>query len=65
MYLLVFLLEDKVVVVWDFYGFWFLVMGMKSNGVYVFVLEMCVLDLIEVEYVCEVRRGGGGGGMWK
>lgn len=29
-------------------------MGRKSNGVYVFVLEMCVLDFIEVEYVCEV-----------
>ncbi|KAF6168771.1 hypothetical protein GIB67_012169 [Kingdonia uniflora] len=46
-YSLVFITEDKLVVMRDPYGFRPLVMGRKSNGAVVFAFETCALDLIQ------------------
>ncbi|KAL2318497.1 hypothetical protein Fmac_032373 [Flemingia macrophylla] len=56
-YSIVFLTEDKLVVVHDPFGFRPLVMGRRSNGVVVFASETCALDLIEATYEREVFPG--------
>ncbi|KAI3992459.1 hypothetical protein MKX01_022550 [Papaver californicum] len=56
-YSLVFVTEEKLVVVRDPHGFRPLVMGRRSNGSYVFASESCALDLIEATYEREVHPG--------
>ncbi|KAL2346436.1 hypothetical protein Fmac_000436 [Flemingia macrophylla] len=56
-YSIVFLTEDKLVVVHDPFGFRPLVMGRRSNGAVVFAFETCALDLIEATYEREVFPG--------
>ncbi|KAL2336838.1 hypothetical protein Fmac_011284 [Flemingia macrophylla] len=56
-YSIVFLTEDKLVVVHDPFGFRPLVMGHCSNGAVVFASETCALDLIKATYESEVFPG--------
>lgn len=56
-YSIVFVTEDKLVVVRDPFGFRPLVMGRRSNSSVVFASETCALDLIEATYEREVYPG--------
>lgn len=49
-YFFLILIFNKFIVVRDFYGLRLLVMGKINNSI-CFVLEICVLDIIGVEYI--------------
>lgn len=55
-YFFLILIFNKFIVVRDFYGLRLLVMGKINNSI-CFVLEICVLDIIGVEYIWDVESG--------
>lgn len=57
---LIIVILEGLMGVWDFQGIRFLVIGILENinlKRYVFVLEICVLDIIGVEYLWDVEFG--------
>lgn len=50
------MMDDKFIGVCDLLGICLLILG-YFDGVYIFCLEICVLDIIGVEFICEVDLG--------
>lgn len=55
-YVFVILIEDMMMVVFDFYGLCLLLIGWLGD-VYVVVFEICVFDIVGVVYECDVELG--------
>lgn len=51
------LFEDKLIAVFDFNGFCLFFIGKMVNGVVVVLFEICVFEVIGVEWICDLKLG--------